>query len=485
MTLSPALPTPERDRPWIGWVAIVVFAVASIAMNIMSDGFLEADGVYHYLYARYAFEVPAYFTDVWGRPIRTLVYCIPAQLGDLKGVRAMSLLLAIAIALLARRIAIDLKLPMPTLVILLTLAQPLVFLHTLSELTELPFALLLAAAFWCFVRRWWCAMAILVGLLPLSRPEGFGFVVLAIVALSWYRRPWWIVWLGVPLLVWSYFGWVFFGRPPETPWWRWVIDHWPYSGQSAYQPGHLLKYVAMLPMVVGPAMFPATLAGIWQLGFTARDRSIDAHLRLSRRLVVVIPMLILVGHSILHWRALMASSGEVRYLLIVAPFWSILGAVGWVWIFRRFRLPQPQVIAAVLAFSWAIVNLHWRIIPLKPEPDWIEASRLAEFYQTQLQPTHPVILANHPGIVFHLQRSPIDVMRANIEHPPAGAVFIWDQMFSMHNADSRRIIPPDVPLQHGWTELPAAPFAGAGWRVFITNGSATDNTEGTEEKNHR
>ena len=47
-----------------------------------------------------------------------------------------------------------------------TLAQPLAFLHSFAELTELPFALLLAGAFWAYVRRRWWAVAILAGLLP-------------------------------------------------------------------------------------------------------------------------------------------------------------------------------------------------------------------------------------------------------------------------------------------------------------------------------
>ncbi len=47
-----------------------------------------------------------------------------------------------------------------------------------SELTELPFAFLLAAAFLAYVRRWFFLMAILIGLSPLGRPEGFGFLIL-------------------------------------------------------------------------------------------------------------------------------------------------------------------------------------------------------------------------------------------------------------------------------------------------------------------
>jgi hypothetical protein len=39
-------------------------------------------------------------------------------------------------------------------------------------------------------------------------------------------------------------------------------------------------------------------------------------------LIAVIPIGVLVVHSLLYWRGLMASNGELRYMLTVAPFWG-------------------------------------------------------------------------------------------------------------------------------------------------------------------
>ena len=46
---------------------------------------------------------------------------------------------------------------------------------------------------------------------------------------------------------------------------------------------------------------------------------------IQRRLLdaLFVPLGILAVHSYLHWRGKMASNGELRYMLIVAPFWSI------------------------------------------------------------------------------------------------------------------------------------------------------------------
>ena len=57
-------------------------------------------------------------------------------------------------------------------------AQPLVFLHSFSELTELPFAALLALAFWAYQRRRFALLAVLISLSPLTRPEGRGAVLI-------------------------------------------------------------------------------------------------------------------------------------------------------------------------------------------------------------------------------------------------------------------------------------------------------------------
>jgi len=45
-------------------------------------------------------------------------------------------------------------------------------------------------------------------------------------------------------------------------------------------------------------------------------------------LIAVIPFLILFAHSVIYALGLMASNGELRYMLIVAPFWALLAARG-------------------------------------------------------------------------------------------------------------------------------------------------------------
>src|SRR5688572_29271862 len=131
----------HADRPTI-LAAVSVFALLSAACAVFSDGFLTADALTHFLYAKYAFDRPTYFVDVWGRPFVTGLYAVPAAVGGRLGVRLTSLAVAVACAAVAMRIARGQGLRRPGLALLFTLAQPLVFLNSFAEMTELPFALL-------------------------------------------------------------------------------------------------------------------------------------------------------------------------------------------------------------------------------------------------------------------------------------------------------------------------------------------------------
>src|SRR6059058_902608 len=123
-------------------LATMIFAALSLTAAVASPGFLEADACTHYQYARFALGEPHYLVNVWGRPFATALYAIPAVLGGRIAVRLTSLACALLIALGAYRIARRLGYRWPALAFVFTLCQPLLFLHSFSELTELPFALL-------------------------------------------------------------------------------------------------------------------------------------------------------------------------------------------------------------------------------------------------------------------------------------------------------------------------------------------------------
>ena len=137
-------------------LATLIFAGLSLWAGIKSDGFIEADACTHYQYARWCFVEPSYLINVWGRPVCTGLYAIPAVLAGRTGTKIASLLVALGTAAATYRIAKLQSYRWPALAFIFVLAQPLLFLHSFSELTELPFALLMAVVFLAYrERRWW------------------------------------------------------------------------------------------------------------------------------------------------------------------------------------------------------------------------------------------------------------------------------------------------------------------------------------------
>ena len=485
VTVAPATAVSSDRRPML--LAIGIFATLSVAGAIASHGFLEADSCTHYLYARGALANPALIVNVWGRPVCTALYAIPAHLGGRLGVRFTSLMAAVGIALIARLVAAGQGWRLPGLALICTLAQPLVFLHSFSELTELPFALLLALAFWAYQRKRWFWLSAVAGLLPLSRPEGFGFVVLAGAALVCHRRAWWLPVLAIPLLGWDLSGWVLYGRP--GPWWHWLIDNWPYAETSLYDRGSLLHFVGLLPAVTSPLIFPATLVGICLCLAPMRPSVAAAwnaltssnHRRRCEVLIAVLPLIILVGHSLLYWRGKMASNGEVRYMLVVAVFWGLLAGRGWAATFDRMRWPYPTRWLGVAALLPILLNGFWNVVPIRSQPDWIEADKIATWYVTANQEQlYPHLIVAHPGIVYELDRRNvvghlIDWRRPTIDKAIPGCLMIWDPIYGVYNSDASRSIPQaqlSGLLTHGWHAV-QVPWGGTlsagGWRVFATS----------------
>ena len=486
----------DAPAPWRSILpAILLFSTLSLLCAIFSDGFLTADALTHYLYAKHAFDEPHLLVDVWGRPLVTALYAGPAALGGRTGARAASLVVALVCAASAYKIAQGQKLRLPALAFLFTLAQPLVFLNSFAEMTELPFATVAGLAFWAYQSKRWWAAALLAGLAPLARPEGFEFVALAALGLLANRKLLPLLALPLPMLLWNHAGWELYGRP--GPWWRWLVDNWPYATNSIYPAGHLLQFVFFLPAVVSPFILPATLLGVWrsvQRGVpTSPD---DLHDRVCRVMTALIPLSILGVHSLLYWTGKMASYGEPRYLLVAAPFWAVLSARGWEWVWDRTGWRRPLRWAGALSVLPALALLIHPVLPLRRPAHWAVAEQVAVEYRVRLAPEgYTKVMAAHPAVFYYLGVSPtdktrvVDWTRQAVENPPPGTVLVWDPIYGPRNAHADRALTADEIAKAGWVPMPeldarlartvdtavATPTpdpaeriaVGGGWRVFV------------------
>jgi hypothetical protein len=501
----PVLPRRRARQAII--LSAAIFAALSALAAIASRGFLEADGCTHFIMARFALSEPTYLVSVWGRPLVTAIYALPASAASQQTAlfltRLVSLAMVLAMAGVTYAIAKKQGYRHPELAFLFLLAEPLLFLHSFAVLTEVPFALLLAIAFWAYQGRRFGFMALMVSLLPLARPEGFGFLLLAAIALVLHRRWGWLILLPIPLLLWNHAGWVLYGR--AGPWWRWLIDQWPYAAQSLYASGPLWHFLVRLPEIISPLIFPAMWIGIALILSRSKKEGTStasaflpsrrrafflsgSHPRRCELLIAILPLGILAAHSLLYWLGKMASNGEVRYLLIVAPFWALLAAQGWDRTFHRLGWRRPVLWGGLAALAPLLAQAAYPVVPLKQAADWRMARCIAE-ESTALSRRYPNLMASHPGIWWALDRSPNgphtfewSVDRA--EHPPTGTILIWDSIYSHFNSDRKRSITVKDLKSAGWREDDALatrcqtlcaehlppdqiPYLGH-WRIFLS-----------------
>ncbi len=576
-------------------VMCAIFAVLSALAAWSSQGFLEADAGTHYLFARFAFSEPTYLVNVWGRPLCTLLYAGPAALGGVMGVRLASLALALMAAWATFRIATELGLARPQLAVLALLAQPLFFLHSFSEMTELPFLTLLALAFYAYQRRKWGWVALLAAIAPAARPEGFGLLLAAGVALVAHRRAWWLAILPVPLAAWSFLGWMAWGgwtEPLAAGWWRWLFDHWPYSPVSSYAAGPLIgwthrddgrwafSFLLRLPIVSSPLFFPFMLLGLYLLlrgetraakiggkcatvhndgnaataknagksvtaksdcgtgvkntrnaatqnnagnsvaeeklygnwvgeniaGKSAAEKKSDgnwaleksdrilaleksaaesapsslaaeAHRRRCLRLAALAPLGILLVHSLLWWRGRMASSGELRYLLVAGPFWAIATAIGLNWLAGVRHWLYPVLWAGLMALAPLAANVAYPCVPLKLYSDDLLARDVAAWYRADaaIQQRYPRIAASCTSLFYALDLSFTDPARAApwsrrmVAHRPPGVLLVWDAIYGTHNADAGLCVSRQDILQAGWRPLRDFSRNGKVWEVYVSD----------------
>jgi hypothetical protein len=232
----------------------------------------------------------------------------------------------------------------------------------------------------------------------------------------------------------------------------------------------------MMPAVTSPLIFPATCAGVAVLVRSWRGAFRNDHRLRCDVLIAGIPLSILAGHSVLYAAGKMASSGELRYMLVVAPFWALLSARGWHWFFERFDWKRIYVWAGVAALFPAAANCYYVVVPRSNarDPEWQRVAQVVSWYTTSdVRGAYPRIVASHPGIFYMMDVSMTDGRRVvewhrdKLLNPPPGTILIWDPVFSVYNADRERSITEAELRAAGWTDADMnLPTLKGNWHIF-------------------
>jgi hypothetical protein len=227
-----------------------------------------------------------------------------------------------------------------------------------------------------------------------------------------------------------------------------------------------------------------TVASLRQTKLQLRSFLAD-HANRCEMLVAAIPLMILAGHSLLYWLGRMASNGELRYMLVVAPFWALLGARGWQWVMVRLNWRHPYLLAGAAALLPIGVNFFWHTIPIQLTHDSYRAQAVAEWYrQSGIDIEYPRVISSNPEVAYYMDVSHTDrgwirsFDKGTIAKAPSGTLLVWEPLYATHNADAGRVVTLEEVLAAGWIERPdLAPSMlwdpGQEWRIFLSPRSIT------------
>lgn len=414
------------------WISLALAAAAGTALAWLSPDSYQQDAGHHYLAARWAWRHPDTIVSVWNRPLFTLLYSCPAQLGY-PAAKLFTLAVALLTAHQTFRLAEDLRLDRAWLTVPLIFLQPSFFMISADTMTEPLFALLFVIALRLHTAGRRVAGMIVASLLVTVRPEGFflgvmwGVWALASPGLK-NRPPFLTRALGATLLATGAAAWwlaalLLTGDP------LFILHNWPgnWGLDATYGVDAWWIYLARLPEIAGLVLLIPFVAGLWW--------------SLARRThgALTTPCLVLfVVHTLLRVAGWFGSAGYARYFVCVSPAIAILTLVGWNTIAARvlparprFALALGRVTLAVSAFvcvfyadmagfygrdARAITDMHaWFRDHPRPVTRFIWSQAYMDILFDQDPMGRPAMYANRTANLEMLRQS------------PPGTLVFWDR----------------------------------------------------------
>jgi hypothetical protein len=411
-------------------VSLVVLLAWAMAFKYTGEG----DAIMHHLNARDALADPKNLLYAWARPLFK-VWLVPAYPFGHFATRAVVCAMSALCVYHTIRLAADLKLSRPAFAGAMVLLQPFAFAVASDTMSEMPMALgtLLAVRLWVNDKRRWSCLV--VGLLPMVRPEGFFFgAIWGVLVLSeftrlrtdWLRTLARLGCLSVGLILWSAMCAAF----SDGQWDLWIRAwSWPAVSYEYYPRGDLLYYVWSWPAYVGVVLLVPFLIGLIRLRWQWR----------ALWLPVTCWAIVLAVHSVLFWGHWFASAGLLRINACTSPFTALICLAGYNVIADRLQ-PRGRrwlAIGGLLAGSIAVLHTyfldraHWYTFPVADVSAWMRGEGLLApgaaphyFFGNQ-------IFASEFGFTAgatNLMPNPTDPdrIRQFLREMPIGSVGVWD-----------------------------------------------------------
>jgi hypothetical protein len=467
------------------WIVGLALGLLYLGEGALATGIYNDDDIGHYLMARDAPGNPLLYLNVWGRPLFTLVYSLPAQLG-FDTVKRATAAVTVATAVITGLAGSALGLT-PALGGALLGTMPFVLLLSYSSLTEPLAALVVALALLFFLTGRLGSALVALGLVPLTRLElcliAVPLGLVAAARLRGRKRALGLLPIAV-LLLWAGIGWAATGD-------RFWLPHQVLGGgENLYGQTGFWHYPQGLIFVVGPVVFLFLL--------------VDLVERIARRrldLLAAIPLAVLALYLVFSWKLSIGhAAGFLRHLVAAGPAFALaagrgmqvaLGerrarkralftlAAGTVVIglflsrtlvmhhravgpYELSRITAGLVVVLATAIAgrraWlrpgvvasllVIAALGYAVAaepPLRPSPEQEAVLHLSQWYLAS-EPAATPVIASHPWFLLALDRAgrlppggvPL-VKRPAIEAAPPGTIVLWDSHYSIRPPDGMQL----------------------------------------------
>jgi len=389
-------------------VWLVPFAIlGTLLVRLYPDSY-QQDGGYHFLFARFAFAHPQNLVNVWGRPLFTALYAVPARLGY-PVAKLFTVLVSLGAAATTAQLARQHGLKRAELAVPLLFSQPSFLLLSSETMTEPLFALVLGGALWLNCAGRFRASLWAASLLPLVRPEGFFVALLfgAVIALdrragpTLFSRVLSTARLAAGLAAW----WLLALLLTRDP--LFILHNWPrnWDISASKATGSLLQYFLVRDeLLAGPV-----LEALFVLGLFA--------LLAARRALFPLAALGLVAglHSVFFRFGLFGSAGYARYLVCVSPAMALATLCGFE-VVAGFARNAPRGLtraATALVLLWAAGRCLSYVDGFGSSRD---ARAVSDAYAWFLSHPRPV-----SGLVFSQAYMAIAFGRDPAERPRLGA----------------------------------------------------------------
>ena len=422
---------PTNRRGVLLLVAIGVVLVVWLSLFPWTG---EGDSATHYINLLESTQRPFVALFPWSRPGYVLLNVLPASVSPLVG-RLFAATVTVVLCWQTRRLADDVGLARAWLAPLLLIAQPLVFQLASDFMTELPMALGLCVAVRLWLNQRRGASCLVVGFLPLVRPEGFfigvawGVLCLLTPALGTAPRRL----LTSLSLAWGVLAWMLacaLMMPDGDPLTIVREWSWPTDSRHLYGRGHLLHHVLRWPYYAGPALLTLFLAGLRG--------------SMTRRMALpwLVWLIVFVVHSVLWWRGWMGSQGLMRIqcctafttALVCLHGWNVLADrlprwIGRPW-FRRAMTTAGIAVLVMAPVAYYVLNPEsWQFVHSR------QAARFV--FEQRLLDDAPAIFFSDLIAVVEADAWQVDRPRVHcsfdreeqlrrLEAMPLGAVGVWD-----------------------------------------------------------